>query len=177
MDAWKRDDLVYVETEVAETDLNSGYHADKALYPVGVHSWSNGDLMLSRYDKPVRILPWEEVADAWAERLNGEGVNFDRVPKALRPLLIERGVEILPPTKGMGKDCKTAFEEWKKENKTSASERSGAVPGNSSSDGLLNESSEHLSHNALASQEDVAKLKKYSNNIIFCTKSYKCRWS
>ena len=112
-DAWKREDLVYVETEVAENDLNNGYHADKALLPVGVHSWSNGDVMLSRYDKPVRIMPWNEVADAWVERLNGEGVNFDVVPPALRNLLAERGVEILPPHKGMGKDCNDAYNAWK----------------------------------------------------------------
>lgn len=115
-DAWKRDDLVYVETEVAETDLNDGYHADKALLPVGVHSWSNGDVMLSRYDKPVRVMPWEEVADAWVKRLNGEGVHFDVVPPAMRSLLVERGVEILPPHKGMGKKCNDAYAEWKKEN-------------------------------------------------------------
>lgn len=115
-DAWKRDDLVYVETEVAETDLNSGYHAEKAKLPVGVHSWSNGDVMLSKYDKPVRIMPWDEVADAWAERLNGEGVNFDRVPAAMRELIVERGVEILPPTKGMGKDCNDAYKKWREEN-------------------------------------------------------------
>lgn len=112
-DAWKRNDLVYVQTEVAENDLNDGYHADKALLPVGVHSWSNGAVMLSRYDKPVRIMPWEDVADAWATRLNGEGVEFDVVPPALRSLLLERGVEILPPHKGMGKDCNDAYKEWK----------------------------------------------------------------
>lgn len=115
-DAWKRDDLVYVETEVAENDLNDGYHADKALLPVGIHSWSNGDVMLSRYDKPVRVMPWDEVADAWAKRLNGEGVHFDVVPPAMRSLLVERGVEILPPHKGMGKKCNDAYAEWKKEN-------------------------------------------------------------
>lgn len=112
-DAWKREELVYVETVVPETDLESGYHAEGALLPVGVHSWSNGDLILSKYDKPVRIMPWEDVADAWVERLNGEGVHFDVVPPALRPLLVERGVEILPPHKGMGKDCFAAYEAWK----------------------------------------------------------------
>ena len=116
--AWQRAELVYVETEVAETDLNSEYHADKALLPVGVSSWSNGDLMLSKFDKPVRILPWDEVADAWVARLNGKGVEFDVVPPALRQPLVERGVEILPPHKGMGKDCNEAYEEWKKEKTT-----------------------------------------------------------
>lgn len=114
-DAWKRDELVYVETVVPETDLESGYHADQALLPVGVHSWSNGDVMLSKYDKPVRIMPWEAVADAWVERLNGNGVHFDVVPPALRSLLVERGVEILPPHKGMGKDCNDAYKAWKKD--------------------------------------------------------------
>lgn len=128
-DAWKRDELVYVETVVPETDLESGYHADQALLPVGVHSWSNGDVMLSKYDKPVRIMPWDAVADAWVERLNGNGVHFDVVPPALRSLLIERGVEILPPHKGMGKDCNDAYEAWKKENEIALS-RKGKINAN-----------------------------------------------
>lgn len=128
-DAWKRDELVYVETVVPETDLESGYHADHALLPVGVHSWSNGDVMLSKYDKPVRIMPWEAVADAWVERLNGNGVHFDVVPPALRSLLVERGVEILPPHKGMGKDCNDAYEAWKKENEIALS-RKGKINAN-----------------------------------------------
>lgn len=128
-DAWKRDELVYVETVVPVTDLESGYHADQALLPVGVHSWSNGDVMLSKYDKPVRIMPWEAVADAWVERLNGNGVHFDVVPPALRSLLVERGVEILPPHKGMGKDCNDAYEALKKENEITLS-RKGKINAN-----------------------------------------------
>lgn len=112
-DAWKRNDLIYVETEVPTTDLESGYHADKALLPVGVHSWSNGDLMLSIYDKPTRFVPWDEVADAWAERLAGKEVHFDVVPPLMRSLLVERGVDIVPPHKGMGKDCRDAYADWK----------------------------------------------------------------
>jgi hypothetical protein len=112
-EAWKRSDLVYVETEVADIDLESGYHADKAKLPVGVHSWSNGAVMLSKYDKPVRVMPWDEVADAWAERLNGKGVEFDVVPAEMRSLLVERGVEILPPHKNAGKDCNDAYKSWK----------------------------------------------------------------
>lgn len=127
--AWNRPELVYVETEVPETDLESGYHADQALLPVGVHSWSNGDVMLSKYDKPVRIMPWDAVADAWVERLNGNGVHFDVVPPALRSFLVERGVEILPPHKGMGKDCNDAYEAWKKENEIALS-RKGKINAN-----------------------------------------------
>lgn len=111
-EAWKRNDLVYVETEVAEVDLNSGYKADKSKYPVGVQPWSNGALMLSKYDKPMRILSWEEVANAWVDRLNGEGVEFDVVPPALLNLLVERGIKILSPHKGMGKECNKAYQEF-----------------------------------------------------------------
>jgi hypothetical protein len=161
-EAWKRNDLVYVETEVAETDLESGYHADKAKLPVGVHSWSNGAVMLSKYDKPVRVLPWEDVADAWAARLNGEGVEFDVVPPALLPLLVERGVEILPPHKNSGKDCEDAYAEFKnaQETKTTSGERGGAVSGNPSSEGLPLDDRGHLSHDSLAHPIDLANVEK-----------------
>lgn len=111
--AWERPDLVYVETEVPETDLESGYMAEHAHLSTGVHQWSNGALMLSRYDKPVRIVPWEEVAGPWIEKYKKSGVHFDIVPPALRPILTEAGVEILPPHKGMGENCVKAYEEWK----------------------------------------------------------------
>lgn len=124
-EAWKRSDLVYVETEVADTDLESGYHADKAKLPVGVHSWSNGAVMLSKYDKPVRVMPWDEVADAWAVRLDGNGVEFDVVPAKMRSLLVERGVEILPPHKNTGKECNDAYEAWKNENNENILSRKG----------------------------------------------------
>lgn len=110
--AWERPNLVYIETEVATTDLESGYKAEKAAKPVGVHKWNNGDLMLSRYDKPIRIVPWSEVADDWVERFKDRGVEFDIVPPALLPILTMRGVNILPPHKGMGKACNDAYAEW-----------------------------------------------------------------
>lgn len=112
--AWERPNLVYIETEVATTDLESGYKAEKAAKPVGVHKWNNGDLMLSRYDKPIRIVPWSEVADDWVERFKDRGVEFDIVPPALLPILTMRGVNILPPHKGMGKSCNDAYAEWQK---------------------------------------------------------------
>lgn len=165
-DAWKREDLVYVETEVAENDLNDGYHADKALLPVGVHSWSNGAVMLSRYDKPVRIMPWEAVADAWVERLNGEGVHFDVVPPALRPLLVERGVEILPPHKGMGKDCNDAYSKWKnsisKENSVSLPNVSQAIES-----GVWNEDAlKELDKITEDVEEGKAILKRYTSSEL-----------
>ncbi len=112
--AWERPNLVYVETEYPESELTSGYQADKAKKAVGLHDWNGGELILSRWDKPVRIVPWEEVADDWVDEFKGRGVEFDIVPPALLPILAERGVEILPPHKGMGKDCQAAYEAWTK---------------------------------------------------------------
>ena len=138
-EAWKRPNLVYVETEVPITDLESGYHADKAKLPVGVHSWSNGDLMLSRYDKPIRIVSWEEVADDWVARFKDRGVEFDIVPPALLPILKERGVEILPPHKGLGVDATEAYETSRGEESYSVNrdeksrQKIGATKGNTSS--------------------------------------------
>lgn len=113
--AWERPDLVYIETEVPETDLEGGYMAEHAHLSTGVHQWSNGALMLSRYDKPVRIVPWEEVAIPWIEKYKKSGVHFDIVPPALRPILAAAGVEIKAPHKGMGENCTKAYEEWKAE--------------------------------------------------------------
>jgi hypothetical protein len=103
--AWERPNLVYVETQYPESELTSGYQAEKAKKSVGMHDWNGGKLILSRWDKPVRIVPWEEVADDWVKEFKGRGVEFDIVPPALLPILAERGVEILPPHKGMGKEC------------------------------------------------------------------------
>ena len=43
--------------ELEASPKRKGYRAEKSNLPVGVHNWSNGDLMLSRYDKPVCIIP------------------------------------------------------------------------------------------------------------------------
>lgn len=111
--AWERPNLVYVETEVPKSELDNPYHAERAALPTGVHKWNGGDLMLSRYDKPIRVVPWEEVADDWVKRFAERGVEFDIVPPALLPILAERGVAILPPHKGMGQNCIDAYNEWK----------------------------------------------------------------
>ena len=50
--------------------------------------------------------------------------------------------------------------------KTSISERSGAVSGNSSSDGLLEKSNEHLSRYPLTTNQDTAKLQQNSQAAI-----------
>lgn len=112
--AWRKPFLVYIETEIPMSDIESGYHAEKAALSVGVHPWNGGDLVLSRYDKPVRIVPWEEVADAWAEQF--DEVTFDIVNPELLPLLHERGVKILPPKKAAKEKALAAYEQWKAEN-------------------------------------------------------------
>lgn len=112
--AWERPNLIYVETEYPASELDGGYKAEKAAKAVGKHKWgTQGEyLILSRWDKPVRMVPWEEVADDWVKVFKDRGVEFDIVPPKLLPILAERGVEILPPHKNMGKACNEAYEKW-----------------------------------------------------------------
>jgi predicted amidophosphoribosyltransferase len=113
--AWERPNLVYVRTEYPASELTSGYHAEKAKLSVGRHPWNGGELILSRWDKPIEIVPWEEVADDWVKEFEGtEGIHFDIIPPKLLPILAERGMTILPPHKGMGKACNDAYEAFKK---------------------------------------------------------------
>ena len=74
--AYKRDNLVTVECEVPVSEMTSGYHAQYAKDSVGWHSWHTGTVagairkargierrvFLSRWIKPVRIVPDSEVA-------------------------------------------------------------------------------------------------------------------
>ncbi|MBQ3812519.1 MAG: hypothetical protein II841_03020 [Bacteroidales bacterium] len=110
--AWKRPNLVYVATAYPTSELTSGYHAEKAAKAVGRHDWNGGELILSRFDKPVRIVPWDEVADAWEQEFKDRGVTFDIVPPGLLPVLAERGVEILPPKAAAGAPAMAAYNRW-----------------------------------------------------------------
>ena len=56
---------------------------------------------------------------------------------------------------------------YRRGEKTTSGERSGVIPGNSSSGGLLQVSNGHLSHYALTSQEDVANIAKNTDNSYF----------
>lgn len=116
--AWERPNLVYVETQYPTSELTSGYKADKAKKSVGRHDWNGGELILSRYDKPIRIVPWEEVADDWVNEFKDKGVHFDIVPPKLLPILAERGVEILHPHKNMGEECNAAYKRFKEQEET-----------------------------------------------------------
>lgn len=110
--AWKRPNLVYVAVEYPTSELTSGYHAEKAAKSVGRHEWNGGDLILSRYDKPVRIVSWDEVADEWVKEFKDRGVTFDIVPPGLLPVLVERGLDILPPKTAAGAPARAAYERF-----------------------------------------------------------------
>jgi len=126
--AWSRPELVTVEVEVPESELTSGYRAERAKDATGEVEWKSGPVgremaaqgkprmvILSRWDKPVRIVPVEEVADEYAKRLQGTGISvpFNTVPPALREALVARGVEISEPEKGnAGVASRPSYEEW-----------------------------------------------------------------
>jgi len=126
--AWSRPELVTVEVEVPESELTSGYRAEKAKDATGEVEWKSGPVgremaaqgkprmvILSRWDKPIRIVPVEEVADEYAKRLQGTGISvpFNTVPPALREALVARGVEISEPEKGnAGAASRQSYEEW-----------------------------------------------------------------
>ena len=126
--AWSRPELVTVEVEIPESELTSGYRAEKANAPVGEMDWKSGPVsralakigqarrvILSRWSRIIRVVPVEEVAEAYAQRLNAHGIEvpFNTVPPALRDALAERGVKIGKPEKGnAGKASLPAFEQW-----------------------------------------------------------------
>jgi hypothetical protein len=82
-EAQDRDNLVTVEVEVpaSEADGTSGYKAEKAKDAVGTHQWKAGiiqgqltgtrEVFLTRWDKPIRIVPDSEVAGVIANMLEG----------------------------------------------------------------------------------------------------------
>ena len=107
--AYKRPNLVTVEVEVPESEMTSGYRADKAKNTVGEMSWHSGTVsgqlaelgkprrvILSRYDRPVRIVPFKEVAAMIAEQLDGTdiAIPYNVVQPQVRAELERLGVTI-----------------------------------------------------------------------------------
>lgn len=101
--AYTRDNLVTVECEVPVSELTSGYHAQYAKDSVGWHAWHTGtvagslrkargierQVFLSRWIKPVRIVPDAEVASMYKDLLDGTDIAVpDNVvtPSLLREL-------------------------------------------------------------------------------------------
>ena len=104
-EAPNRPNIVTVEVEVPKSELTSGYKADKAKDAVGEVEWKAGiiqgqltgkrKVVLSRWDKPVRIVPDSEVADVIVnDMFKGKNITMPSnvVTPSLRKELEKRGV-------------------------------------------------------------------------------------
>ena len=103
-EAQDRPNLVTVEVEIPVSELTSGYKADKAKDSVGEKEWKAGviqgklsgtrKVILSRWDKPVRIVPDSEVADIIVKMFEGKNIVMPSnvVTPSLRAELESRGV-------------------------------------------------------------------------------------
>lgn len=104
-EAQNRPNIVTVEVEVPKSELTSGYKADKAKDAVGEVEWKAGiiqgqltgkrKVVLSRWDKPVRIVPDSEVADVIVNDIfKGKNITMPSnvVTPSLRKELEKRGV-------------------------------------------------------------------------------------
>lgn len=108
--AYTRDNLVTVECEVPVSEVSSGYHAEYAKDSVGWHSWHTGtvagqirkekgierQVFLSRWIKPVRIVPDSEVASMYKTLLDGTDIAVpdNVVTPSLRNELKKAGVKL-----------------------------------------------------------------------------------
>lgn len=104
-EAQNRPNIVTVEVEVPKSELTSGYKADKAKDAVGEVEWKAGiiqgqltgkrKVVLSRWDKPVRIVPDSEVADVIVNNMfKGKNITMPSnvITPSLRKELEKRGV-------------------------------------------------------------------------------------
>lgn len=104
-EAQNRPNIVTVEVEVPKSELTSSYKADKAKDAVGEVEWKAGiiqgqltgkrKVVLSRWDKPVRIVPDSEVADVIVnDMFTGKNITMPSnvVTPSLRKELEKRGV-------------------------------------------------------------------------------------
>ena len=108
-EAYNRPNLVIVEGEIPESELTSGYTAEKSKKSVGEHDWPSGKVsnalakkgqdtrkvILSRWFKPVRVVPNSEVADMIMERMGDSDISFpyNVVTPSLREELAKRGAK------------------------------------------------------------------------------------
>lgn len=104
-----RPNLVIVETLIPKSELTSGYRAPMAKDAVGEMSWHSGTVsgklaelgkprrvILSRYDMPVRIVPFKEVAQMIAAQLEGTDIDipYNVVTPQVRMELQQLGIAI-----------------------------------------------------------------------------------
>ena len=123
--AWERDELYVMRVSAPESELTSGYHAEKAKDAVGIHKWKVGpvgrqlpeekrrEILLTRWMKNEEVMTWESVAEDWIKILDGEDVvvPFNVVPRKILNMLVDAGVKIGAPEKGMEK-ASAAYEKW-----------------------------------------------------------------
>lgn len=123
--AYDRPNLVTLEVEVPASELTSGYKAEGAKDVVGETSWHSGavsgklakageprKVILSRWDKPLRIVPDAEVAEKIAGMLTGKdiAIPYNVVTPSLRAELEKQGVTISDQPSGTVKKWKTVAE-------------------------------------------------------------------
>lgn len=117
--AWIRPNIVTVEVEVPVSELRSGYRAKYAKDPVGETDWHSGSVtkqltaqghsprkvILSRYDKPVRVLSAAETAERIIDYIGDHDVTIPEnvVTPQVRVELEKRGIKIGAPEKGVKK--------------------------------------------------------------------------
>ena len=106
--AYKRDNLVIVEGEIPSSELTSGYKAQYAKDSVGEMKWHSGPVssklkgdkarrvILSRWFRPLRIIPDAEIAKVVAKMLEGENISipYKVITPSLRTALESEGVDI-----------------------------------------------------------------------------------
>lgn len=128
-EAQDRDNLVTVEVEIPVSELNgeNPYKADKAKDFVGIKEWKAGIIQgqlsgtrtvnLSRWDKPIRIVPEKEVAENIIKTFGGKNIIMPSnvVPPKIRIELEKLGISFVNTTnKGIIKDGEFAGDHYSK---------------------------------------------------------------
>lgn len=113
-EAQTRSNIVIVEGRVPKSELTSGYHAEKAKDSVGKMTWHSGpvagilgqyegkerEVILSRWFKPERIVPYDQIADISVQMFKGTPLEKNPLPSNvfhpdLRNELEKRGVSFV----------------------------------------------------------------------------------
>ncbi|WP_294914029.1 DEAD/DEAH box helicase family protein [uncultured Prevotella sp.] len=128
--AYARGNIRVVEWAIPKSELDSGYHAEKAKDSVGMVPWHSGsvngllpkerqrNVMLSRWRKAIRVVPDSEVAEKVAKQLEGTDLAIPWntfTPNQIREFA-KLGVPItIKETGSVGKETKDAFMKQKAE--------------------------------------------------------------
>ncbi len=143
-EAQDRSNLVVVEMEVPVSELSGDYQAEKAKDSVGVKQWKAGviqgqlsgtrEVILTRWAKPVRVVPVDEVADHISNMLAGqiETMPTNVVTPQVREALEARGMKFVK-TNNQGKlvEGENAGRTWASvygKKRESTREREGSAP-------------------------------------------------